>query len=124
MPKNTTIHENYKEKVLYRGIQVGEIREKTSLHNGYILLTAILDRRNKKNKFTHAVYREDLLGNTYIELIAKQPEVHLNNNDQNIDTLYGIYSPLYHAADSTSKKQILKEIGNFKKRLDSILENK
>lgn len=124
MPNNATIAEKYKVRVLFRGTQIGEVREKVNRQNEYLLLTAIIDRRNHKNKFTGAIYREDLLGNTYVELISKQPEMLRNNNDPPIDTLYGVYSPLYHEVDSASKEKILNEIGNFKKRLDSILENR
>jgi len=122
IPYTATIAEKHKEKVLFRGVQVGEIREKLVLKDGNLLLKAVLERKNKY-KFSDAFYREDLFGNSFVELSSKQPEILLDDT-QYLDTIYGIYEPFYFKIDSASKKTILKEIGDLKNKLDSILEKK
>lgn len=124
MPDNAIIADKFKVRVLFRGVQIGEIREKANLLDNHILLTASIYKTDFKSKFTGAVYREDLLGNTYVELIAEEYENGFKNREPSLDTLYGVFSPLYHKVDSASEEKILKEIGNFKKKLDSILKHR
>ena len=123
MQKNVKVNEKYKVRIFLRGVRIGEVKEKLSYEQDeYILLRADISEKSNKNTFTKALYKEDLLGNAYIELISEQSRV-FSDKKSKADTIFGEFSPLYHEVDSASKKKILKEIGNFKNKIDSILGN-
>ena len=118
MPNNAVIREKYKVDILFKGLQIGKVRKDIELDNEYLLLEAVIDKHAAGRNYISAIFKEDILGNSYIELISDAT----SQNNIGSDTLVGLYTPLYHKVDTVTLSEFLKELGNFKIKLDSILD--
>ncbi len=109
-------------KVLFEGIEIGEVSDKSVINDKEVLLELSINKNAIIHNDVSGIYAEDLLGNSYVELIkitnGKLPKKNINSND----TLVGKYRPLFEEVDTATKRKLIEEIKVLKNKLDTIIK--